>query len=100
MSAARSTRCTLTAAACAALGAVLLACLATESRCPCGEAFDRDPFGADDGFYVGPEHDASAHCYCRCGDDPAVRLAPSRTCEAYEGPCRTRAGELARDVCE
>jgi hypothetical protein len=83
----------------AALGAVS-ACLMAGTPCPCGQSFDRDPFGSGEGFYVGPEHDASAHCYCRCGDGPRERLAPSETCEAYEGSCISRSGQTERYVCE
>jgi hypothetical protein len=84
----------------AVLGALAVSCMMAVAPCPCGQSFDRDPFGSDDGFFIGAEHDESVHCFCRCGDGPRERLAPSMTCEAYEGPCEARNGEIARYVCE
>ena len=81
------------------LTAVVASCVMA-TRCPCGQSYDRDPFGAGSGFYVGPEHDEGVHCFCRCGDGPRQRLAPSETCEAYEGPCETEGGAIARLACE
>ena len=82
--------------------AMLVSCQTTGPGCACGQSYDRDPFGSDsdDQFYVGPDHDESVHCICRCGDGPQERLAPSETCEAYEGPCRNNNGELANYTCE
>jgi hypothetical protein len=84
----------------AALGALAVSCMMSGAPCPCGQTFEQDPFGSDDPFYVGPEHDEEAHCFCRCGDGPRERLAPSDTCEGYESPCETRNGEIARYSCE
>jgi hypothetical protein len=86
-------------AAVAVISAWRGSCLSTGS-CPCGQTFDHDPFGSDEGFYVGAEHDESVHCFCRCGDGPPDRLPPSATCEAYEGPCEDRNGEPAEYTCD
>lgn len=83
----------------ATAGALTVSCMMGGTPCPCGQTFDQDPFGSG-GLFIGPEHDESVHCFCRCGDGPRERLAPSETCEAYEGSCETRDGALARYVCE
>lgn len=81
--------------------ASLLSCQTTGPGCACGQSFDRDPFGSDsEPFYVGPDHDESVHCICRCGAGPTHLLAPSETCDAYEGPCRDSNGEIANYTCE
>ncbi len=75
------------------------ACMISEARCPCGEEFDQDPFGAGS-LDIGADHDESVHCFCRCGDGPRERLAPAYRCEDYEGPCRNGAGQAGEYVCE
>jgi len=79
--------------------AMFVSCLAAGSGCPCGESFDRDPFGGDS-LDIGADHEESVHCFCRCGTGPRERLPPSATCEEYEGPCQTDHGEVTAYVCE
>jgi hypothetical protein len=81
-------------------GAFLVSCLAAGSGCACGQSYERDPFDPGVGLNIGSDHDESVHCFCRCGDGPRERLAPSETCEGYEGPCQTRDGQLALYVCD
>ena len=81
------------------LGLLLGACAAARG-CACGQEYDRDPFDPAATFYVSADHEEAAHCFCRCGDDSAERLAPSATCEAYEGPCETSAGTIAQLACD
>lgn len=83
----------------AVISTIVAACLVAGTGCPCGESFERDPFGSAD-LAIGPDHDESVHCFCRCGGDPRERFAPSETCDAYEGPCRMRNGEIAQYTCE
>ena len=80
------------------LVAAFAACAASQ-RCPCGETFDRDPFDPDSGFSIDGDHDASAHCYCRCGDVPEERFPPSQTCSGFEGSCELPNGSLAQRTC-
>jgi hypothetical protein len=77
----------------------VVSCLMSEARCPCGQAYDKDPFSSDASFQIGSDHAESVHCFCRCGDGQRERLDPSATCESYEGPCE-RGGVIARYVCE
>lgn len=82
--------------------ALLLSCQTSGPGCACGQSYDRDPFASesDDQFYVGPDHDESVHCICRCGEGPKQLLPPSETCDAYEGACRDSNGELANYICD
>jgi len=84
----------------AAFAALASSCTMSGAGCACGQTFERDPFGSDGPFYVGPQHDEALHCFCRCGDGPRERLPPSETCAAYEGPCEARNQEIVRYVCE
>lgn len=74
-------------------------CLMSDARCPCGQEYDQDPFGAGR-LDIGADHDESVHCFCRCGDGPTERLDPAADCDDYEGTCRDRAGQPADYVCD
>lgn len=84
----------------AALGLAAVGACALSETCPCGQTFEEDPFDPGASFYVGPDHQESDHCFCRCGDGPAERLPPSRTCEAYETACQRPDGAVTRFACE
>jgi hypothetical protein len=83
----------------ALLGTAIAACMAGGSPCPCGEAYRDDPFSSQP-LEIGVEHDATVHCYCRCGDDEPLRMPPSETCSGYEGPCGSPDGTIARLSCD
>jgi hypothetical protein len=82
------------------LAGALASCLMSAARCPCGQSYDGDPFNPNANTKIGADHEESVHCFCRCADDPKERLPPSDACDAYEGPCQTSAGAIARYVCE
>lgn len=81
------------------LVAAFVAACAASRTCPCGQSFDRDPLDPESDFSVGADHDASAHCYCRCGDGPEERFPPSQTCSGFEGSCELPNGTPAQRTC-
>jgi hypothetical protein len=81
------------------LGVGVAAACVAGTTCPCGEAFDRDPLNPDEVLAIGTSHDASIHCYCRCGDDPEERFPPSLACAGFEGPCEASSGRWTERTC-
>ena len=85
------------------LGALLTllasGCAWLQQPCGCGETFEDDPF-TEQPLGIGSSHSVSAHCACRCGEDPVVLEQPSARCDYYDGDCTTAAGEPAEYRCD
>ncbi|HPH66963.1 MAG TPA: hypothetical protein PLF40_14515 [Kofleriaceae bacterium] len=80
------------------LGAIV-ACSMSQS-CPCGQAYTRDPLNPNATLNISASHDTEEHCWCRCGNGPALRMPPSLTCEGYEGPCEAADKSIAQLTCQ
>ncbi|MBE7447612.1 MAG: hypothetical protein HS111_01590 [Kofleriaceae bacterium] len=83
-----------------ALAALAAACLG-EALCPCGEAFDRDPFDPEAELSVPVEHRPSDHCWCRCGAAGLPeRMAPALDCAGFEVACERADGQADVYACD